>query len=68
LTKQVEHWKAGEANIEREFTAPDNDFFVLHDSKGFETGSTETLNAVSKFIEERCNEDLPLEKRLHAVW
>ena len=57
----------GEANIETEFTSSENEFLILHDSKGFEPGDTETYDVVSKFIKQRRNERL-LKDRLHAVW
>ena len=68
MTKLVSDAQTGEANIEDEFTSPENEFFVLHDSKGFEPGDTKTFDTVRKFIEERSNENVLLDKRLHAVW
>jgi hypothetical protein len=68
MTKLVSDATTGEANIEDEFTSPENEFFVLHDSKGFEPGDTKTFDTVRKFIEERSNEGVLLDKRLHAVW
>ena len=58
----------GEADIENEFTSTENQFFVLHDSKGFEAGDTENFEVVSKFVRQRRNKSLPLKDRLHAVW
>jgi len=66
--KNVEEWKVGEADIDKEFTSPENPFFVLHDSKGFEPGDTMTFDIVSSFIKRRRDESLPLKDRLHAVW
>jgi len=68
MTKAVSHEQTGEANINDEFTSPENEFFVLHDSKGFEPGDTKTFDTVREFIEERSNESVLPEKRLHAVW
>ncbi|KAG1887919.1 uncharacterized protein F5891DRAFT_198821 [Suillus fuscotomentosus] len=63
----IEHDKPGEAIIDKEFTSPENDRFVLHDSKGFEPGEVENLTIVRKFIERRRN--MPdLKDQLHAVW
>ncbi|KAG1892894.1 uncharacterized protein F5891DRAFT_1282272 [Suillus fuscotomentosus] len=63
----IEHNKPGEAIIDKEFTSPENDRFVLHDSKGFEPGEVENLTIVRKFIERRRN--MPdLKDQLHAVW
>ena len=66
--KDVAKWKVGEADIDKEFTSPQNQFFVLHDSKGFEPGNTETFDNVRRFIEQRRDERLHLKDRLHAVW
>jgi len=68
MTKPVSHEQVGEANIENEFTSPENEFFVLHDSKGFEPGDTKTFDTARRFIEKRRDESLPLGERLHAVW
>jgi predicted GTPase len=68
LTKTVEDFDVGEAEIDEEFFSPDNPYFVSHDSRGFELGSTNTLNIVRNFILRRSNEGLPLKDRLHAVW
>ncbi|KAG1810483.1 uncharacterized protein HD556DRAFT_1454633 [Suillus plorans] len=63
----IEHNKPGEAIINKEFTSPENDRFVLHDSKGFEPGEVENLTIVQKIIERRRN--MPdLKDQLHAVW
>ncbi|KAG2052520.1 hypothetical protein BDR06DRAFT_957503 [Suillus hirtellus] len=63
----VEHDKPGEAIIDKEFTSPENNRFVLHDSKGFEPGEVENLTIVQNFIERRRN--MPdLKDQLHAVW
>ncbi|KAG2033928.1 hypothetical protein BDR03DRAFT_871112, partial [Suillus americanus] len=59
--------KPGEADIDHEFISPQNDRFVLHDSKGFEPGEEGNVNRVQSFIERRRNMSA-LEDRLHAVW
>ena len=66
--KNVEKWEVGGADIEQEHTSAENQFFVLHDSKGFESGDTETFDSMRRFIEQRRDEKLPLKDRLHAVW
>ncbi|KAG1722913.1 hypothetical protein EDB19DRAFT_1954343 [Suillus lakei] len=59
--------KPGEANIDHEFISPQNDRFVLHDSKGFEPGEEGNVNIVRGFIQRRRN--MPaLKDQLHAVW
>jgi len=58
----------GQADIDKEFKSPENDYFVLHDSKGFEAGGAETFNDVGRFIRQRCDSNQPLKDQLHAVW
>jgi GTPase SAR1 family protein len=59
--------KPGEADIDHEFFSPQNDRFVLHDSKGFEPGEEGNVNTVRDFIERRRK--MPdLKDQLHAVW
>jgi hypothetical protein len=58
----------GKANVENELTSNENQFFVLHDSMGFEAGDTETFDMVSKFVNRRRDKGLPLKGQLHAVW
>ncbi|KAG2126191.1 hypothetical protein BD769DRAFT_1668628 [Suillus cothurnatus] len=61
------HDKPGEAGIDDEFISPENDRFVLHDSKGFEPGDEHNLEIVRDFIDRRRNMSTP-EHQLHAVW
>ncbi|KAG2335514.1 hypothetical protein BDR05DRAFT_1030114, partial [Suillus weaverae] len=61
------HDKPGEASIDHEFISPQNDRFVLHDSKGFEPGEKDNLKIVRDFIDRRRNMSTP-EHQLHAVW
>ncbi|KAG1761947.1 hypothetical protein EDD22DRAFT_823989 [Suillus occidentalis] len=61
------HDKPGDANIDHEFISPQNDKFVLHDSKGFEPGEVDNLKIVRDFIDRRRNMSAP-EHQLHAVW
>jgi len=68
LTKDVADWKVGEADIEREYTSTENQFFVLHDSKGFEPGDNKTFDTVRKFVQQRADKRRSLDDRLHAVW
>ncbi|KAG2055902.1 hypothetical protein BDR06DRAFT_881058, partial [Suillus hirtellus] len=63
----VAHDRPGEASIDDEFISPENDRFVLHDSKGFEPGDEDNLNIVQDFIRRR--RAMPdLKDQLHAVW
>ncbi|KAG2746369.1 hypothetical protein P692DRAFT_20836176 [Suillus brevipes Sb2] len=61
------HDKPGDASIDHEFISPQNDKFVLHDSKGFEPGEEDNLKIVRDFINRRKNMTSP-EHQLHAVW
>ncbi|KAI0245667.1 hypothetical protein BJV78DRAFT_1287354 [Lactifluus subvellereus] len=65
---RVSYFKPGEAEIRKEFTSEDNPYFVLHYSKGFETGDVATFETVRQFIMERSKEELELKERLHALW
>jgi hypothetical protein len=59
--------RPGEASIDHEFISPQNDRFVLHDSKGFEPGSEDNLQTVRDFIDQRRAKP-DLKDQLHAVW
>ncbi|KIK38642.1 hypothetical protein CY34DRAFT_90608, partial [Suillus luteus UH-Slu-Lm8-n1] len=61
------HDRPGEASIDHEFISPQNDRFVLHDSKGFEPGSEDNLKTVRDFIDQRRAKP-DLKDQLHAVW
>ncbi|KAG2052538.1 hypothetical protein BDR06DRAFT_513188 [Suillus hirtellus] len=61
------HYKPGEVSIDHEFISPENDKFVLHDSKGFEPGDEDNLKIVEDFIDRRRNMLTP-EHQLHAIW
>jgi hypothetical protein len=65
--KKVSTWTVGNANIEEGHTSKENEFFILHDSKGFETAGTDTYNKVENFINDRQTKT-DLKDRLHAVW
>ncbi|KAG8217987.1 hypothetical protein J3R82DRAFT_6160 [Butyriboletus roseoflavus] len=57
----------GQASIDQEFIASDNDRFVVHDSCGFEPADQENLNAARKFISNR-RRMRDLKDQLHAIW
>ncbi|KAH9054706.1 hypothetical protein EDB87DRAFT_1825086 [Lactarius vividus] len=67
-TAHVEENKPGEADIQQEFVSPDNQFFVLHDSKGFEPGDLSNFETVRKFIRQRSGPEVPLGERIHGLW
>jgi GTPase SAR1 family protein len=57
----------GKADIDKEFIAPENERFVLHDSQGFEAGDIDCFNIVTDFIDRRRK--MPkLQDKIHAVW
>ncbi|KAI9433136.1 hypothetical protein H4582DRAFT_1006362 [Lactarius indigo] len=64
----VEDNKPGEADIQQEFVSPENQFFVLHDSKGFEPGDLSNFETVRKFVQQRSRQQLPLGERIHGLW
>ncbi|KAG1721989.1 uncharacterized protein EDB91DRAFT_1088288 [Suillus paluster] len=68
LTKlHVSGHSRGVADINREFVAPQNRRFVLHDSEGFEAGDTGSFAAAKEFI--GCRRNMPaLKDKIHAVW
>ncbi|KAG8990347.1 hypothetical protein FRB95_000513 [Tulasnella sp. JGI-2019a] len=63
----VSHFKAGESDIDLEITSPENERFILHDSKGFEPGELKNLGVVKDFIRRR-NMMPALQDKIHAVW
>ncbi|TFK48701.1 hypothetical protein OE88DRAFT_1737482 [Heliocybe sulcata] len=65
---EVSDYRAGSADIEKEFTSPQNSRFILHDSRGFEYGDESKLNDVKSFIRYRTRKGLKESKRLHAIW
>jgi len=64
----LENYKPGEADIQQELVSPENQFFVLHDSKGFEPGDFDNFETVRKFIEQRSRPELPVKERIHGIW
>ncbi|KZT25848.1 hypothetical protein NEOLEDRAFT_1132825 [Neolentinus lepideus HHB14362 ss-1] len=65
---EVSHHRAGNANIEKEFTSLENPRFVLHDSRGFEYGNEGQLDEVMTFIRNRTEKGRKESERLHAIW
>lgn len=63
----VAHDRAGDADIELEYESSDNPRFILHDSKGFEAGSSTNWDKVERFL--RRSQAYPeLSRRIHAIW
>ncbi|KAI5991359.1 hypothetical protein EDC04DRAFT_1343964 [Pisolithus marmoratus] len=63
----AENFEPGKADIEKELVSPQNDRFVLHDSKGFEPADGVNCDDVKLFIEKRKKE-AHVKDQLHAVW
>ncbi|KAJ8597151.1 hypothetical protein M405DRAFT_836649 [Rhizopogon salebrosus TDB-379] len=61
------HNQRGICDIETELFSPQNDRFVLHDSKGFEPSEDETYTVVKEFVQHR-RKQRDLKDQLHAVW
>ena len=45
-----------------------NNFLVLHDSEGFESGDLSNFRIVREFVEQRSLPELPLNERIHGIW
>ncbi|KAG8951443.1 hypothetical protein FRC03_012541 [Tulasnella sp. 419] len=54
-------------DIEHEITSQSNPLFVIHDSKGFEAGSTQEMQKVRDFIRQRSVASC-IHRRLHVIW
>jgi len=62
----IAHDRAGHADIEDEYTSPENPRFILHDSMGFEPGSESNWEKVEKCLKKRQGYELP--EKIHAIW
>jgi hypothetical protein len=65
--QEIDHIKSGQADINTEIISEANHRFVLHDSRGFEHGTADSVEKVQTFIEKR-NKMPDLKNKLHAVW
>ncbi|KAF5376259.1 hypothetical protein D9615_008527 [Tricholomella constricta] len=54
-------------NIDHELVFRSNPGFIFHDSRGFESGGVEELEAVKNFIARRAKETR-LREQLHVIW
>ncbi|KAF5378324.1 hypothetical protein D9615_008726 [Tricholomella constricta] len=59
--------KRGMHDINDELVFRSNPGFIFHDSRGFESGGVEELEAVKNFITERAQE-VTLSAQLHVIW
>ncbi|KAI6166466.1 hypothetical protein EDD17DRAFT_1548652 [Pisolithus thermaeus] len=59
--------RPGQAAIEKELISPENDRFILHDSRGFEPAEGSNYGVVRAFLEQRKR--MPdVKDQLHAIW
>ncbi|KZT37749.1 hypothetical protein SISSUDRAFT_825033 [Sistotremastrum suecicum HHB10207 ss-3] len=63
---RVSHFKPGEHDINQEITSSRNKSLILHDSRGLESGSTESLETIRAFLESRRG--VPLSEQVHVIW
>ncbi|TFK35634.1 hypothetical protein BDQ12DRAFT_706637 [Crucibulum laeve] len=54
-------------DIEHQLMFKSNPQFIFHDSRGFESGSVDEMEAVTSFITERAKSN-ELSEQLHAIW
>ncbi len=57
----------GQHNINDELIFENNDRFIFHDSRGFESGSEKELKTIQDFVRKKAGEKR-LRDRLHAIW
>lgn len=66
-SQHVSEHTRGEADIDKEFIARENNKFVVHDSSGFESGDTNGVSIVKDFIARRSQMS-DLKDKVHAIW
>ena len=64
----IAHDRIGQADISREYYSDQNPRFILHDSMGFEPGSTEKSEIVKSFLQDRAEGNAMLPDQVHAIW
>jgi len=57
----------GEHNVNHELIFENNEGYIFHDSRGFESGSQDELVIVQDFVRKKAGEKR-LKDRLHAIW
>ncbi|KIJ39713.1 hypothetical protein M422DRAFT_144907, partial [Sphaerobolus stellatus SS14] len=60
------HNRAGTASISFAYNSDENPRFILHDSQGFEPGSTGNWNILERFLRER-SATVELKDPVHAI-
>ncbi|KAF8335594.1 hypothetical protein F5887DRAFT_988832, partial [Amanita rubescens] len=63
---EVYHRESGPTDINKEYTSANDNRFIIHDSQGYDPGTTEIYDNLEKFITQR-NASTGTEK-LDAVW
>ena len=67
LTVPFQYTSRRDPGIDREFTSPTNERFVVHYSPGFESGDEQNMDVVKAFVARRTA--MPQSKdQLHAIW
>ncbi|KZP09568.1 hypothetical protein FIBSPDRAFT_900413 [Athelia psychrophila] len=59
-------FKPGDHDINQEITSGNNKSLSLHDSKGLESGSSDNVQIITEFIQDRKGK--PFAEQLHAIW
>ncbi|KDR86085.1 hypothetical protein GALMADRAFT_53448, partial [Galerina marginata CBS 339.88] len=62
----ISHNRPGYTDIDREYTSNEYQWFILHDSPGFEAGCTKNWIKVEQFLRERSAK--ALRDQVHAIW
>ncbi|KAJ7112335.1 hypothetical protein C8R44DRAFT_798354 [Mycena epipterygia] len=57
----------GQHNITDELVFSNHEGYIFHDTRGFESGSTDELQTVQEFVRDRSGRER-LRDRLHAIW
>ncbi len=57
----------GEHDINDELVFSNHTGYAFHDSRGIESGGTEEVDVLKKFIQSKASESR-LQSRLHAIW
>jgi hypothetical protein len=66
-TEESEDLNQGVHNIDDPFESPMHPGLIIHDSRGYQSGSTDELRLIEKFVKKRSSKAEPTE-RLHAIW
>ncbi len=59
--------QCGQHDINDELIFDDNDGYIFHDSRGFESGDEDELKTIQDFVRKKAEAER-LRDRLHAIW